>query len=309
MANILINNFCNLKCSYCFADDVIKQKNFAITSDELARILKYFEYKSCCVSLIGGEPTIHPDFIGIYHQYMDHINKYDGLSKLFTNATNLEPYLDDIDKKTNILINVNRDNEDAYTKLISCLEKISSIDRWANTAIGCNVSPDRNNYSFFWDLVKEYKIKAVRYAVVTPGGILCHYLSDKDSYYKMMKPIFLDFCREAIENKCQIMPDCAQIPICYFNDDEIKVVKQAAPTYASKKCSFVCDIEPDGTSSWCFGSGIKANLFDFDSIDDMARHMRDTVVIDKISHNFMQKCDECFKKNRICSGGCMSFAK
>lgn len=309
MANILINNFCNLKCSYCFADDIIKQKSYSITSEQLANILRYFEYQCCNVALIGGEPTIHPDFIGIYRQYMEHINRFNGVSKIFTNGTNLEPFIEDIDKETTILINVNRDNEVAYQKLVHCLNKISLLGRWSQVMLGCNVSPDRTDYSFFWDLVKQYDIDKVRYAVVTPGGTLCHYLADKNGYYEIMKPIFLNFCKEGIKNNCQIMPDCAQIPICYFTDDELAIVKQVAPTYSSQKCSFVCDIEPDGTSSWCFGSGVKANLFDFKDIDEMAQHLRDTTIADKIEHNYMPKCDNCFKKNRTCNGGCMSFAR
>lgn len=307
MANILINNFCNLRCSYCFAEDIIQQNKYAITKEQLEKILSYFQYEGCQLALIGGEPTIHPQFLDIYKQYMEHINQYRGMSKIFTNATNLEPYLSEIQNETAILINVNRDDEEAYQKLVRCFDKIKSMGK-ENVTLGINISPDRTNYSFFWDLVEKYKEKNVRFSVVTPGGCLTKYLADKEAYYEKMKPIFLDFCKKAIELEVKANPDCAQIPTCYFTEEELKTVQSASPMYMDRKCKMVGDIEPDGTTSWCFGSGMKYNLFHYKDIDEMAMAVKSD--IDALrKKNYTDRCEDCFKKGRMCNGGCMSFAK
>lgn len=63
MANIMLNDHCNLNCSYCFAKSTygkninnISLKNFKAALDF---ILKDNEEM---VGLIGGEPTLHPQF-------------------------------------------------------------------------------------------------------------------------------------------------------------------------------------------------------------------------------------------------------
>ena len=35
MPNIIITNYCNLSCPYCFANDIIQTKKHNITLDEL----------------------------------------------------------------------------------------------------------------------------------------------------------------------------------------------------------------------------------------------------------------------------------
>ena len=41
MANIAVTNYCNLKCPYCFADDMICEEKRHITMDELRHTLSW----------------------------------------------------------------------------------------------------------------------------------------------------------------------------------------------------------------------------------------------------------------------------
>ena len=79
MPNIAILNYCNLKCPYCFADDMIHEKSKAITIDDLRKILEWVaRTPENHVGLIGGEPTLHRDFFKIIElllQYSDDYSK------------------------------------------------------------------------------------------------------------------------------------------------------------------------------------------------------------------------------------------
>mgnify|MGYP003313974964 CR=1 FL=1 len=66
MANIAILNYCNLKCEYCFADDMIQEESTSIIIEDYQRILEFLSRgPQNYVGIIGGEPTLHPEFIEI----------------------------------------------------------------------------------------------------------------------------------------------------------------------------------------------------------------------------------------------------
>lgn len=63
MANIMLNDYCNLDCSYCFTKSAYCNNinNITINNFKLALdfILKDNEE---LIGLIGGEPTLHSNF-------------------------------------------------------------------------------------------------------------------------------------------------------------------------------------------------------------------------------------------------------
>ena len=72
--NIMMNNICNLRCSYCFAQNEMTEHTPEHISEENFRTFLDFlkENKFPTVRMIGGEPTLHPriiDFINIVIDY------------------------------------------------------------------------------------------------------------------------------------------------------------------------------------------------------------------------------------------------
>ena len=41
MSNIAIVNYCNLKCSYCFAEDMIKEENAFMSLADYSKLLDF----------------------------------------------------------------------------------------------------------------------------------------------------------------------------------------------------------------------------------------------------------------------------
>ena len=110
--NVILNTYCNLKCPYCFAEDA---------KDEYGKnsiSLEYFQYyldwlvknKIGNIQLIGGEPTINPNFT----KYCDLILATKKIKHilLFTNGLfndEIADYLKELSKQVQLelLINVN----------------------------------------------------------------------------------------------------------------------------------------------------------------------------------------------------------
>jgi uncharacterized radical SAM superfamily Fe-S cluster-containing enzyme len=67
MMNIDLTNRCNMNCPICFASSNATGRLCQISLDQLDKILdKAMEIRPCpptCLQLVGGEPTIHKDFI------------------------------------------------------------------------------------------------------------------------------------------------------------------------------------------------------------------------------------------------------
>ena len=73
MPNILITNYCNRECSYCFAKDKVNKQNVNgvnrnrnLTLENVDLIINFLKQSNHSVfSILGGEPTLHPQFTQI----------------------------------------------------------------------------------------------------------------------------------------------------------------------------------------------------------------------------------------------------
>ena len=61
--NLMVNNYCNLHCPYCFAqEEMHSKKAMNITIENYEIFLDFLKKNDMdSVRLIGGEPTLHPD--------------------------------------------------------------------------------------------------------------------------------------------------------------------------------------------------------------------------------------------------------
>lgn len=83
--NILLTNFCNQNCSFCFAAQEMANKRIdreMKLADFKKAVLKIKKQQNLSVKLLGGEPTLHSQFkqiITYAHRHLDHI-------QIFTNG-------------------------------------------------------------------------------------------------------------------------------------------------------------------------------------------------------------------------------
>jgi hypothetical protein len=82
--NILLTNYCNEGCGFCFAKQLMKDGDKKeITLKEYSKLLDYFERNgSKAVYLLGGEPTLHSNFKEVVE--MSHKRGFE--IELFTNG-------------------------------------------------------------------------------------------------------------------------------------------------------------------------------------------------------------------------------
>lgn len=316
MANIAINNYCNLDCKYCFASEMRDEKSTSISLDNFRAILNWLSRSpKNFVGIIGGEPTIHPKFKEILHEVNTYCRDVDTEGVLFTNGIELEKFLPDIGDRIGILLNVNTPcsmSTDKWNKLISCLDHLDLLcwfDR--RVTVGCNIYMDCDDYSFIWEIVRKYKLKHIRTSITAPNPKLN---LGKEEYYTIMKPKLIEFCKKAIENDCGLGLDCNHIPSCYFTDEEKEIVYAAYNRDGGREydspffCEPVVDITPDFRASACFGSYDPVDMRDFSDIDSLMRYLIFKKSYPRYVNNCTGKCTNCKKYELMeCQGGCLGF--
>ncbi|MBE6148109.1 MAG: 4Fe-4S cluster-binding domain-containing protein [Firmicutes bacterium] len=319
MANIAITKYCNLKCPYCFAEDMMTEKDKKnIDLNILKNILSWLEKTPReRVGLIGGEPTLHPQFKEILSIVNNHCSKNNTDSILFTNGINLQPFLQYISPQMSVLININSPknmSEDYFLALNKVLNilylKNKLSEENSQFTCGCNLCLEIEDYSFFWDIIDKFKIKRVRVSVTAPMNF--EYKQNKELYYTKLKPVFLNFILNAYYRKVKVGIDCNHIPDCYFTDLELSLIKKVTNKDIINDFCIPCvDITADFKASPCFGS--YDSLIDcnkFNNCEELRNFFLKGVIVDKTNNNNFGKCNDCIEfKNKKCQGGCLSFSK
>lgn len=315
MANIAIVNYCNLKCKYCFADDMIQEDTQSITLDDFRKILSFIaRTPKNHVGIIGGEPTLHPQFEEILKETNKYCREVNTDATLFTNGIELEKFLPYIGDRIGILINCNTpqyqsaDNFKKQRETLDHLNELSWFDRKANC--GCNVYPGCTDYSYMWEIVDRYHLDHIRCSVVSPAACYEEWRKDKEGYYNYMKPIFIDFCKDAQKHHCRLNMDCGHIPVCYFTAEEKEIVYDICDNVEQGFCEPVVDITPEFKATACFGSYDPVDIRDFNDLIELERYLLLKKSYPRAEANCTGKCTTC-KKHKLlqCQGGCLGFAE
>lgn len=315
MPNIAITAYCNLKCPYCFADDMICEQSHNITIEKFREILSWVaRTPENHIGIIGGEPTIHPKFSDILKEVNQYCRELQTSATLFTNGIYLDKYLAEIGNSTGILINCNAPDNmtaDQWTRFNATLEHLHLLD-WFHPGqeranVGCNIYMARTDYTYIWQIIDKYNIKRLRTSVTSPTP---EFRGDKEEYFTKLKPIFMDFVEKALERQIILGMDCSQIPNCYFTQEEMEKVLQVMPEKNNPNyCEPVIDITPEFTATACFGCYDPVDCTQFPTVIDLRRYLLHRKNYPRMVGNATGKCAGCPNHElMLCQGGCLGFA-
>lgn len=318
MANIAVTNFCNLKCPYCFADDMICEDKQNITIEQFRKILAWIaRTPKNHIGIIGGEPTLHPYFKDILHEVNIYCRDVQTRATLFTNGIYLDKYLPDIGEGIGLLINCNDPNsmtaqqEKMFRSTLDHLDILGWFRSKANC--GCNIHIGTDDYSYIWDLVERYRLGHIRVSVTAPGGQYATWRKDKEGYYKAMVPIWVKFCQESLDHNVQLNLDCNHIPNCYLTPNEIELqntVLSEECLHQNNVCDPVVDITPDFRATACFGSYDPVDCEDFNDLLELERYLSYKKSYVRYCANGTGRCADCKNHELMkCQGGCLGFAE
>lgn len=320
MANIIIDSFCNLKCPYCFANEVIAKNKDLIFLEQFEHILDFVIHSNeKRVGIIGGEPLLHPQFKELCELVIKK-GKGDFFAVVYTNGILLDKYLKILShRRFRMLINVNSPGdigEDNFKKLVKNLdEAFLSYYMDEKITLGVNLYNKDQNLKFFYDLVDRYQghIKGIRTSLSIPQD------KSKGAFalFKEMIPLAKELLKEMNKRHIGVLFDCNQIPLCFIDEELAKLMFESESysgrPYLTGNCRSGCvpviDIDQRGNAIRCFAFSEfeKVNIDDFENTQEIISYFKYN--IDRIlRNNPLGECKDCHEfKCQLCYGGCLSF--
>ena len=322
MANIMINESCNLKCPYCFADEYVNKQVKSISDEGFIKALDFalssgFDER---IGIIGGEPTIHPHFKDYLIHLIEDYRVKDVI--IFTNGTNVIGFDDELcHPKIHLLINCNSPSNTGAVMFDQICENIEYLVNKKHMkdriTLGINMYKPDFEYSYILDLLKKYHFKEVRTSVSVPNDP--QYIKDPISYFKVMTPRVLEFFECLAENGISPFFDCNNVPGCVWTEQDrlaaasrFKGAEKTTNIFdASVKCTPVIDILPDLSVIRCFGMSEyeKKHIDDFRNISDARGYFIKNIdnIVSNVCHS--EDCKHCYAhETGNCNGGCMRFS-
>lgn len=317
--NLLINNYCNLKCSYCFAQETMhsdKAKN--ITMENFTKFLDWLKKNNMQdVRLIGGEPTLNPDL----EKLIDKVIEYDFFKDIlifsnFTFGPDVAAMLAEKSTKIHIsfLPNINNFNlllPNQRERILYNLDLLTTaIPDFQN--LGINIySPDMD-LTQWEDLICKYNITTLRYSIVLPNTKL---EEDFDFYefFHSFQGILLQLANLSKKYGVEIGCDCNGIPPCCIDPEVlVELIKMSPAILGPVYCETpVLDVTPDLRINGCFVCGTDENktIDDFETmkeVNDFYRKDREKRILG-VARKECHTCSRFEKNGQSCS--CWSYRR
>lgn len=324
LPNIMLTYRCNLRCSYCFANEFVNGSNVEISLENFKRAIEFLTIKGeNIVGLIGGEPTIHP----LFGEFLKELKENEKILRatIYTNGLKIGEFLKYLENpKFYVLVNCNAPGIiglDNYKRMQSQLDQVYMIEDAKNRiSLGINLFSNNMEYSYIFELAKRYDVHRIRMSVTVPNLD-----ENKDQcsldYLRKRKESVLKFIKECAEN--QILPyyDCNSIPECIWNDKELSEIKEIINGFGVKRtnligfhsfCKPVIDILPDLRAVRCFGMSdfLKASITEFNDVDELRDYFVN--MIDSYVYHMAceRECIDCHQRQiQRCAAGCMAFVQ
>ena len=318
MANILLTNVCNRSCPYCFASEKVEHDgDIAQPTDAKASVAESDEYISLenfqyaldflkrshsgVISLLGGEPTLHPQFETI----MEMADAMDMGIKIFSNGLMPEKKAELLAsmEKVRVVVNINepdRTPEPQWKRANRTLEILGT-----NGSLSFNIYRTDCDMRFLVDTILRNKLEPViRFGLAMPilGADNVH-IAMKD--YRTIGKQLVEFSHLCNPYNIAVNMDCGFV-MCMFAPEEIGPL-----IYNGADVNFVCspiiDISPDLKVWSCFALSQVENLSlrDFDNRNQIVNHYLEKFGAYR-NMGGMDECLECPQLQRQkCTGGCI----
>lgn len=313
MITIALNNYINIDQKYYLEKYIFPIGNNSLSLDEFKQVLSFCSLNREPLKIVGGEPSIHPDF----QQILIELNKYcvdnDTYVFVYTNATNLEQYITYIGDRIHIVIDcitTEAQNIDYFEEQKKFLDRAYNLS-WFDNKCLCrfNLYPNMEDIDFMWDFVKEYKLKKIELAITAPSE---EQKVDKKEFYKTMALILTHVCQKAIDNNCSIiLSNGYAIPICFLTDEQYAIIMRAITSQLEmvNEPDMEIVIFPDLKASIPTKHSMSIDYTIFNNPDQLKNYIAYEIFYPTLCQNRLGVCSMCEKPIYYkCQGGNLKFA-
>jgi len=306
MANLSITTICNKKCAYCFANDSRNESGDAIFDHEIfSQALDYLERSGLKqVRLLGGEPTLHPDFTSFVTRALD--RGFDIM--LFTNGLMHESVLDFLNSlpqnRLTILLNTVHPGEKdtrGITRQKQVMGKLGPV-----IIPGLNIYRSNLDLDYLLDYIIRYDLrKEIRMGLAHPVLSRKNIFLHPKEYKKIGYEIAL-FKMKVKQYGILLGFDCGFVP-CMFPDEYFELLS-AELKKAGTCCHPIIDLLADGSFIACYplNNLMRIKINSLMVAEELVKDFN-TAISPYKEIGIYPYCTSCPLFGNRCNGGCMSF--
>jgi hypothetical protein len=313
VANLVVTGICNLSCAFCFAPAQSllpggrREKAF-ISLETFEERLQFLDRSGIGeVRLIGGEPSLHPQFPELIRLARAHGKRL----LVFTNGLLSEPALACLEtlppEECTVLVNMSAARA---SQNLSTAE--DSRRREVMRRMGQRALPGVNLYRADFQLDGLFEViqatgcrKAIRLGLAQPV------LSGENEYlhpkqYRAAGRKIARLASQAGQAGIRLEFDCGFVR-CMFSESDLERLRQAG-TKMEWRCNPILDIGLDGSAVHCFplGSMMSAPLSGETTAGQLRQAMEQFRRPYRMAGVFPD-CSGCLYKGRNeCAGGCLA---
>lgn len=313
MANILLTNICNRQCNFCFAGSRIniakgeKNNDLYMSRDKLRHIMQFQQRSGDRqLRLLGGEPTLHPEFISIVEEALAkkfHVH-------IFTNGIMKKGIADFLGglpaEHISLLCNISPQVKDTESKI---KKRDYALHRLGEKAqVGMTLTEPEFDLTLLFEAIDTFGLrKHIRIGIAQPiVGRDNDFLSPAD--YRQTGKAIVDAARQCIEKDILIGFDCG-LTLCMFDETEIGYLMKNTEGFIVR-CGPILDIGSNLDVWHCFplSEVLNVEMDAFENRNEMVEFYN------KITKPYrtlgcMPECIQCVHLRRgQCSGGCLAHA-
>ncbi|MBM4275128.1 MAG: radical SAM protein [Deltaproteobacteria bacterium] len=312
MANILLTTQCNRSCPYCFAqremsgsprDNLLSWENLIYIAD----FLKASGERQ--VSLLGGEPTLHPECVDIILYLLERGFDVTVFTNGILSAARLEEFrrhLTDIPiERLTFTCNLNDPVQTpaSHQEARKIQRFLFVMGPW--TMPGFNIYRLDFTLDFLFDLINRFGMKRhLRLGVCHPVlGQRSGFIGPRDMGQVVER--LYSYRRQFDALRVKPGLDCG-FPLCQMPDEVLGWLHRF-PGPVQFGCGPAVDISPDMSVYYCFPLARykRKSLFEFDSLGQLEDHFQ--LLRHEIKAELpgiYDECDGCpHLENRVCEGG------
>lgn len=274
--NILITNYCNQSCRFCFASKEMRRKSNEvpfIIFDQFKKIASKVSKKYSFIRLMGGEPLIHPEVAKILLYASIHFSHV----QIFTNGLFSDMISELVRSLSNIQLIINcstpayQGNKEARLKIINNIQQIGA----AACSISITLQKGDDGLEIARNILQDMPfINDFRVGIANP--IVGIRNPDPFPMLRIFGVQLVSFVKEIrrISPKARIVFNCGFVR-CMFQANEYEFIKKNVSLFGlgcfGKQASF--DLGSDKKAFYCFPLSDDKSNFDKRSLSNISNSL------------------------------------
>lgn len=307
MPNLMLTNWCNYHCPYCFGMDMMapKQKPSAMSKETFEGILEWLLRKPFdkTIHLMGGEPTLHPEIEWIVDRLLEmdmHITIFSNMAT--KQAVELAEKFSPLPIKW--VANVNDPDKWNDTQRENITKALRSAGKKASLTF--NIQPNEPNELWAIELIERYKLsRNIKVGFVLPTLTSSNIALPDSEYHKAAQRV-INLINAGSHLDVTIDYECG-VPYCAFTDEQQGFLWRHK-SRGSSGCQSRLDITPDGNVMYCLPLAT-AGLRHYTTFEN---YLECRNWFEQRFHPYRLlgsrlECADCLLNNPLkCNGGCLA---